>query len=155
MFELEDRNRGGTYIDLDTGPYYAAVISSHGYPAGNDTYLGRFNYILNMNLGVYITYTLLTNTPFHDQQVEVGDGEGSQVFKALLSPFSLKHQKNRPIRISSFFWAEAQPVFLLAYEGRAASLLPFWLSLRSIFTSCTLYMHPHPHIDTVNVYVVM
>ena len=61
VFQLEDQSGGGTYIDLNTGPYYAAVISSHGYPAGNDTYLGRFNYILNMNSGVYITYTLITN----------------------------------------------------------------------------------------------
>ena len=142
---------------MNTGPYYANVKSSHGYPAANGTYLGRFNYILNMNSGVYITYTLITNKPLHEQQIEVKDGEGSQVFKTLLSPFSLKHQKNRFIRISSVFWADAkaQSVFLLAYEGMAASPLPFWLSLRQIFTSCTLYMHPHPHIDTVHVSVVV
>ena len=132
MFELEDRNRGGTYIDLNTGPYYAAVISSHGYPAGNDTYLARFNSIRNMNLGVYITYTLITDTPFHDQQVEVGDGEGRQFFETLLTPFSLKHQKNYLIQFSSYYWADTkvQPVFLLAYEGMIPSLLPFWLNLR-------------------------
>ena len=103
VFELEDQSGGGTYIDLNTRPYYAAVISSHGYPAGNDTYLGRFNYICNMNLRVHITYTLITNTPFHDHQVEVGYGEGRQFFKTLLAPFSLKHQENYLIQISSHF----------------------------------------------------
>ena len=79
VFQLEDQSGGGTYIDLHTGPYYAAVISSHGYPAGNDTYLGRFNYILNMNSGVYITYTLITNKPLHEQQIEVKDGDRKSV----------------------------------------------------------------------------
>ena len=88
MFELEDRSRGGTYIDLHTGPYYAAVISSHGYPAGNDTYLGRFNSIRNMDLGVYITYTLITNTQLDDQQVSVLDGQRGQVFGTLILPLS-------------------------------------------------------------------
>ena len=124
MFKLEGR-LGGSVIDLNTGPYYAAVISSHGYPAGNDTDPGRYTVIKNMDLGVYITYTLITNTRLHDQKVKVLDGERSQAFEALLTPFSLKHQrKSGAIRIVSEYWADskAQPVFLLAYEGMVAKL---------------------------------
>ena len=155
VFELEDWWRRHIHTYLNTGPYYAAVISSHGYPAGNDTYLGQFNCIRNMNLGVYRTYTLITNSPFHDQQEEVGDGEGRQLFKTLLTLFSLKLQENYLIQISSYFWADtkAQPVFLLAYEGMVASLQPFWLNLKWIFTSCTSNMHLHPDIDTVGLHI--
>ena len=80
-----------------------------------------------MDLGVYITYTLITNTRLHDQKLKVLDGEGSQAFEALLTPFSLKHQRKAgAIRIVSEYWADskAQPVFLLAYEGMVAKLQP-------------------------------
>ena len=53
VFELADDLGGRIYIDLNTGPYYAAVISSHGYPAGNDTKPIRANGITNMDQGVY------------------------------------------------------------------------------------------------------
>ena len=127
MFELADDLGGRIYIDLNTGPYYAAVISSHGYPAGNDTNPMRANGITNMDQGVYITYTLITNIQLDDQQVSVLDGQRGQVFGTLLSPFSIKHQENRVILISSSFWADTKthPVFLLAYKGMVATVPPF------------------------------
>ena len=120
MFKLEDQSKGGTNIDLNTGPYHAAVISSHGCPVRNDAVLGQSNYIRNtgINFGVYIKYALITNTPPNDQHVKVEDGEGRQFFKTLLTPFSLKRQENSFIPISSGYWApaKAQPVFLLWYH---------------------------------------
>ena len=80
---------------MEIEPYYAAVISSFRYPAGTESDSGPSIYIRNMDIGVYVTYTLLiTRTGLHDQDIEVSDGSVKKILKSsdLLSPFSIEHR---------------------------------------------------------------
>ena len=121
VFEL----RGGKNIDLNSKPHYAAVISSSGYP-GNDTdEVPPQILIFNMDLGVYVTYTLITDTRLHHQAVKVSYGSEIQEFSTQLSPFSIKYQERRFIRVESEYYppdATAHPVFLVFYEGMLTTL---------------------------------
>ena len=129
VFEL----RKTTDIDLDTKPYHAAVISSSGYPGNDTTFRPPAIYIFNMDLGVYVTFTLITDTQLHFQAVKVSYGSEIQEFSTLSSPFSIKYQE-RLIEVKSEYYnsataqgataqgATAHPVFLVFYEGILTAL---------------------------------
>ena len=116
---------GGNNIDLNSKPYYAAVISSSGYPGYDNDINPPYILILNMDLGVYVTFTLITDTQLHHQAVKVSYGSEIQEFSTLSSPFSIKYQERRFIKVQSEYYppdATAHPVFLVFYEGMLTTL---------------------------------
>ena len=100
--------------------YYAAVISSRGYPAVGDTPVSSAP-IHNIPVGTYVTYTLLTPPERSfpgDQFITISDIGDSDFKRSLYSPWSGEHSEDRAIDVVSFAKCGESPVYFIKYAGK-------------------------------------
>ena len=99
--------------------FYAAVISSRGYPVVSDesvTYVS----IINIPVSTYITYTLLTppETSFPNNQiVQIYDIDSFEFKRSLYFPRSDMHSMDQSIDVISYPKGGDSPQFLIKYAG--------------------------------------
>ena len=114
--------------------YYAAVISSTGYPAAIAGAVSSAA-IYNIPVGTYVTYTLLTppDRTFPSNQVlQISDSSTLEFKRSLYSPLSGIHSEDQAISVLSFAKSGNFPVFLMKYAGKSQHKPDFVLQGRYI-----------------------
>ena len=120
VFSVFELDKGK--INKGCGPqscFYAAVISSRGYPVVSDesvTYVS----IINIPVGTYVTYTLLTPPEMsfpNNQILEIRDINSCEFKRSSYFPRSDMHSQDRPISVVAYAQGSDSPQFLIKYAG--------------------------------------